>query len=85
MVRKCGYGAADDGRTPEKQQEQHGRTALDQRRILLLPLLLAVGLLAVSSAFSKFLAPHAEAEKPGDEDIRCVRGFATKVCGISFF
>lgn len=57
--------------TPESPQQQHRGAvgAASQRRILLLPLLLALGLLTVSSMCSKFLAPRGAGGGP-DDDIR---------------
>lgn len=67
MAHKDGYGAANGRRTPDKLQQPQGR------RILLLPLLLALGLFSVSFACSKFLTPHGAGGRPDDNDTRCVR------------
>eukprot|EP00752_Nemacystus_decipiens_P017527 g15708.t1 len=66
---ECQY---DDGlfRSPASAAQQHREAASKQRRMLLLPLLVALGLFTVSSTFSKFLAPRGVGGRPNDSDIR---------------
>lgn len=43
------------------------------RRTFLVPLLLALGLFALASLFSKYLAPRGVGGRPDDNDIRWAR------------